>query len=372
MKILVTGGAGFIGSHTVDALIKDGHNVRILDNLQKPVHLNGKPSYLPKDAEFILGDVRNKRVMEYALEGVDTVFHFAAYQDYLTDFSRFFNVNSRGTALLYEIIVEENFPVKKIVVASSQMVMGEGKYKCPAHGEFVPAGRSNEQLKCGQWDHKCPYCGGEVQMLPSDETVVSPPNQYAISKYSQEMIALNLGKRYKIPSTALRYSIVQGPRQSFYNAYSGACRIFSLHYFLKKQPTAYEDGNAIRDYININDVVEANLLVLKNPRTDYEVYNVGGGEKYTVMEFGKIVAKIYGSDVLPKIPGEYRIGDTRHIFSDISKLKKLGWMPQVPIEKSVLDYKKFLEEQTDVGKAIDYAERKMKKVNIVRKAKKNP
>jgi len=372
MKVLVIGGAGFIGSHTVDALIKEGHDVRILDNLQKPVHLNGKPDYIPKDAEFILGDVRNKRVMEYALRGVDAVFHFAAYQDYLTDFSRFFNVNSRGTALLYEIIVEKNLPVKKIVVASSQMVMGEGKYKCPAHGEFVPAARSDQQLKCGQWDHKCPSCGGEAEMLPSDEIIVSPPNQYAISKYSQEMIALNLGNRYKIPSTVLRYSIVQGPRQSFYNAYSGVCRIFSLHYLLKKQPTAYEDGHAIRDYININDVVEANLLVLKDPRTDYQVYNVGGGKKYTVLKFGKIVAKIYKSDVLPKIPGEYRFGDTRHIFSDISKLKKLGWTPKVPIEKSILDYKKFLEEQTNIGKAIDYAERKMKEMNVVRKVQKNP
>jgi len=372
MKVLVTGGAGFIGSHTVDALIKEGHDVRILDNLQKPVHLNGKPSYIPKDAEFILGDVRNKRIVEYALKGVDAVFHFAAYQDYLTDFSKFFDVNSRGTALLYEIIVEKNFPVKKIVVASSQMVMGEGKYKCPAHGEFVPASRSNRQLECDQWDHKCPSCGGEVEMLPSDETVVSPPNQYAISKYSQELIALNLGGRYKIPSTALRYSIVQGPRQSFYNAYSGVCRIFCLHYFQKKLPTAYEDGCAVRDYININDVVDANLLALKDPRTDYQVYNVGGGKKYTVLEFGKIVAKIYKSDALPKIPGEYRFGDTRHIFSDISKLKNLGWTPRVPIEKSILDYKKFLEEQTDIGKAIDYAEKKMKEINVVRETQKNP
>jgi len=367
MKILVTGGAGFIGSHTVDALIKNGHDIRILDNLQKPVHLKGKPDYIPKEAEFILGDVRDKDTMEYAIMGADAVFHFAAYQDYLTDFSKFFDVNSKGTALLYEIIVEKKLPIKKVVVASTQMVMGEGKYKCPTHEEFIPSARTNNQLKKGLWNHTCPTCGSQIELLPSDETVISPPNQYAISKYSQEMMSINFGKRYNIPSTALRYSIVQGPRQSFYNAYSGVCRIFSLHYFLNKQPTVYEDGQAIRDYVNIKDVVNANMLALEDPRTDYEVYNVGGGKKYTVLEFAEIVAGIYRSDTLPKLPGEYRFGDTRHIFSDISKLKELGWKPKFSIEKSVQDYKSYLEEQTNISDIIDYAEKKMKEMNVVRK-----
>ena len=369
MNILVTGGAGFIGSHTVDALIKKGYGVRILDNLQKPVHLNGKPDYLPREAEFIFADVRDKNAMEYALRGVDAVFHLAAYQDYLPDFSKFFDVNSRGTALLYEIIVERNLPIRKIIVASSQMVMGEGKYRCHVHGEFVPEPRGNEQLEKAQWEHKCPICHGRVEMLASDESVVSPPNQYAMSKYSQEMMALNFGKRYKIPSTALRYSIVQGPRQSLYNAYSGVCRIFSLHYFLNKQPTVYADGQAIRDYINIDDVVSANMLALEDSRTDYETYNVGGGKKHTVMQFAEIVAKTYKSDILPKVPGEYRFGDTRHIFSDVSKLKKLGWSPKVPVEKSVRDYKRFLEEQTDIEDILDYAEEKLKTMNVVRKVR---
>jgi len=383
MKILVTGGAGFIGSHTVDALLEKGCEVKILDNLQKPVHLKGRPSYIPKEAEFIFGDVRDKKVLEYALSGVDAVYHFAAYQDYLPDFSTFFHVNSVGTALIYEIIAEKKLPVKKVIVASSQAVMGEGKYICPScyplasknldDSEnpifYYPDIRSEEQLREGNWEHKCPECGSELQWLPSDESVINPQNQYAMSKYSQEMMAINFGRRYKIPSVALRYSIVQGPRQSFYNAYSGANRIFCLSLFLDKSPTIYEDGKQVRDYINIEDVVSANLLVLESEQADYKVFNVGGGKPYSVLEFYNIVQNVFGKDIEPKIPGEYRYGDTRHIFSDISRLRSLGWEPKYTPEKSVFDYKEYLEQQTDIEDILEYAEKKMREMGVVRKKK---
>ncbi|MCP4632800.1 MAG: NAD-dependent epimerase/dehydratase family protein, partial [candidate division Zixibacteria bacterium] len=213
----------------------------------------------------------------------------------------------------------------------------------------------------------CSVCGNRLKLQTTNESVVNPKNQYAISKYTQELISLNLGKRYGVPTVCLRYSIVQGPRQSFYNAYSGACRIFCLHYYFNRQPTLYEDGGQLRDYVNINDVVDANLMVLENRSADFNVYNVGGGREYTVEEFARIVADRFGKDIEPKIPGEYRFGDTRHIISDITALQKLGWKPAVPIEKSVDDYIEYLNEQTDVEDILEYAETQMKSMNVVRK-----
>lgn len=370
LKVLVSGGAGFIGSQTVDLLQERGYEVRILDGLFSPVHLNRKkPSYVPEDAEFTLGDVRNKNDWEKALKEVDVVFHLAAYQDYLTDFSKFFQVNSVGTALLYEVIVERNLPVKKVIIGSSQAIYGEGNYRCPEDGTVYPDLRSLEQLQRGDWEVKCPECGGKIKMQLTDESRVNPQNQYAISKYSQELTGLNLGKRYKIPTVCLRYSIVQGPRQSFYNLYSGALRTFSLSVYFKKRPVIYEDGLQLRDYVNIEDVVRANLLVMEDPRGDYQVYNVGGGKAYTVLELASTVRRAFGDEVNPRIAGEFRFGDTRHIVSDISKIKTLGWKPINSVEKSVSDYVAWLKGNHVVQDLAEYTQKKMKDQSVVRKAK---
>ncbi len=368
MKILVTGGAGFIGSHTVDGLLKRGHSVRILDCLQQPVHLKGKPDYIPKEAEFIFGDVRDKATLTYALEGVDAVYHFAAYQDYLPDFSTYFDVNSVSTALIYEIIVEKKLPVQKVIVASSQAVLGEGLYRSSACDEFVPNIRSAEQLARGDWEHRCPDTGDALHWARTPETCYNPQNQYALSKHSEESIAVHLGRRYEIPSVAMRYSIVQGPRQSFYNAYSGAMRIFALHLYFKKRPMIYEDGKQIRDYINYRDVVAANLLVLENERADYQVFNVGGGEPYTVNEFYEILQEETGHYQEPVLDNFYRFGDTRNICSDVSKLQSLGWKPKSTIQESVREYWRYLNEQSDIEDILEYAEKRMKHLNVVRKA----
>lgn len=369
MNILITGGAGFIGSHTSDRLLEKGHKVRILDNLQKPVHLKGKPDYISKKAEFILGDVRDKSTLEKALQGIDAVYHLAAYQDYLPDFSTYFHVNSVSTALIYEIIVEKNLPVKKVIVASSQAVLGEGLYKCEEHGELIPDIRLEAQLSKADWEHHCPHCGKYMKYLPTPEQKINPQNQYAMSKHSQEIIAVNLGKRYGIPSVAMRYSIVQGPRQSFYNAYSGAMRIFNLHLYFDRQPTIYEDGMQIRDYVNYNDVVDANILVLENDKADYQAFNVGGGRPYTVLDFYKKVQEVTGKNIEPIISKFYRYGDTRHIFSDITKLKALGWAPRVPIEESIRAYWEYLKQQTDIDDILEYAEKTMKNMGVVRAVK---
>jgi dTDP-L-rhamnose 4-epimerase len=371
MNCLVTGGAGFIGSHTVDALLARGYHVRILDNLSKPVHLKGKPDYLSDEAEFILGDVRNKQDWQKALDGIDVVYHFAAYQDYLPDFSKFVHVNSVSTALLFELIVEHKLPIKKVIVASSQAVYGEGKYRCPRCNRIkFPDIRELEELQKGEWNHRCHDCSTTLQAMWTNEKRVNPQNQYALSKYSQEQLSINLGKRYQVPTVCLRYSIVQGPRQSIYNAYSGACRIFCLSLFFDRQPPLYEDGMQVRDFVNIFDVVDANLKVFDSPQADYQIFNVGGGKTYTVLEFAQLVAKVFDKNITPKITEQYRFGDTRHIFSDISKLKSIGWRPTRTVEDSVKTYIEWLEQLQGIDNVLDRTEQQMKDLNVVRSSKK--
>lgn len=373
MHVLVTGGAGFIGSHTVDALIARGCEITILDSLEKPVHLKGKPDYIPQQARFIEGDVRKRDDVLRALDGVDAVYHFAAYQDYLPDFSKFFHVNSVGTALIFELIVEKKLPVKKVIVASSQAVAGEGVFRTKSGRIVAPALRPLAQLQAGQWEFTDDETGEPLEWIPTPETHANPQNQYALSKYSQELMTLAFGRRYEIPSVAMRYSIVQGPRQSFYNSYSGACRIFSLNYFFGRAPVIYEDGEQVRDFVSIRDVVRANLLVLDDPRADFEMFNVGGGVAHTVRDFCRVVAKEFGrEDLEPRIPGHFRFGDTRHAVSDIAKLQKLGWTPEKTPADSVHDYRRYLERQTDIEDIMDFAEKNMRSLNVVREANREP
>jgi dTDP-L-rhamnose 4-epimerase len=382
MKVLVTGGAGFIGSHTVDRLLEKGYQVRILDALVHPVHVDGRPpDYLPlNDVEFIHGDVRDRAAWERALEGVDAVFHLAAYQDYLPDFSKFFHVNTVGTALLYEVIVEKKLPLQKVVVASSQATYGEAKYKClnegcpttSANGTAVryPPLRSESQLKRGEWDVRCPGCGEVLQWLPTDEAVANPHNQYAMSKYTQEMVALNLGARYNIPTVCLRYSIVQGARQSFRNAYSGVLRIFTQRLLNGKPPVCYEDGEQLRDYVSVHDVVRANLLVLEDDRTDFQVFNVGGDRQISVLDYAHLIAQRAGVDIEPEVPGLYRFGDTRHVVSDVRKLKALGWEPVVPLEAIADEYLAWAQEQPDFRDYYTEAEAQMQEMGTLRSVSK--
>lgn len=372
MRVLITGGAGFIGSHTADALLNEGVTVRIMDSLEPPVHQGGRPSYLSPEAELIRGDVRNRDEFSRALDGVDAVIHLAAYQDYLPDFSHFYQVNTVGTALLYELIVAHNLPIQKVVIASSQAVYGEGPYDCPEHGRIWPTARSLDQLERGDWDIRCRHCKAVLVPCAADETAVNADNSYAISKHTQERIGFTLGRRYDIPTTALRYSIVQGARQSFSNAYSGACRIFCLRMRFGHPPLVYEDGGQLRDYVNINDVVKANLLALEHPDTAGEAFNVGGGFPVSVLDFGRIVIEAYGASVELEIPGKYRFGDTRHIVSDISKLSRLGWGPSHTVRDSVRGYISWLQEQPDMQDFSVAANQTMESLHVVRQAHRGP
>lgn len=372
MHVLITGGAGFIGSHTADALLKQGCKVRVLDSLEEPVHPgHQKPAYLDPRVDFVKGDVRDEAALLAALRGVDAVYHLAAFQDYLPIFSRFFDVNVTSTALIYELIVRERLPIKKVIVASSQAALGEGSYLDAEGKACLPDMRPDEQLARGVFECQAPPgFRGPLQWRATDETVANPQNQYGISKIAEEKVALFLGRRYGIPSVAMRYSIVQGPRQSFYNAYSGACRIFCLCFHQGVEPTLYEDGRQVRDYVNIHDVVDANLLVLQDPRADYEMFHVGGDKPYTVMEFACAVAQVFGKQTyVPRPSGKYRFGDTRHIMSDVSKLKRLGWTPRRTVHESVAAYKEWLGGAENIGAILEYAQRTMAKLNVVRDVK---
>jgi dTDP-L-rhamnose 4-epimerase len=368
MRILVTGGAGFIGSHTCDRLVELGHDVTVLDALTAPVHRDGVPNYVTHGAELIVGDVRDRDLLAGLLRRADAVYHFAAYQDYLTDFARFSDVNVTATALIYEIAVAEKLDLQRVVVASSQAAMGEGLYRCPEHGEQTPDMRAESSLSKSQWELSCPVCGGALELMQTPERISNPQNAYGMSKYAQEMLAINLGRRYGVPTVALRYSIVQGPRQSVYNAYSGACRIFCLQYMLGGAPVLYEDGRAVRDYVNIHDVVAANELALTAEGAVNRVLNVGGGTPYTTEEFAHVVRKHFGSDEAPLITGEYRFGDTRHIISDIEALRGLGWTPTRSPADSVSEYAAWLEGKSDLDQILAVADQKMRSLGVVRKA----
>jgi dTDP-L-rhamnose 4-epimerase len=328
---------------------------------------------------------------------MDFVFHLAAYQDYMPDFSHFIHTNAESSALLFELIVSDpqRYPVQKIVFASSQAVCGEGRYCCPScagdqslklkdsdqsgrihsyenlDSEFivVPLFRSLDQLRQGDWELHCPTCGEGMQPLLIDEATVSPGTAYGISKHAIELLAHRLGQRYGIPTACMRYTYVQGPRSSFYNAYSGIARRFALRLLHDLPPVIYEDGQQLRDYVNVCDAARANILVMEDPRADYQVFNVGGGRAVTVLEFARIMLDEFGSDLEPLIPGEFRLGDTRHTVSDISKLRTLGWEPTIPVEHNVAEYVTWIGEQRGTREYLEEAERIMRERDVVQRVR---
>ncbi|MBI2587273.1 NAD-dependent epimerase/dehydratase family protein [Candidatus Amesbacteria bacterium] len=366
-RVLISGGAGFIGSHTADELYRRGYKIRILDNLSPGVHFGKWPDYLKQGCEKIRGDVRNGGDWERALVNIDYVVHLAALTDLIPDYKNFFDINVTGTALLYQVIRERKLPVKKVVVASSQFVYGEGKWRCKKHGVVTPEARSEERLKRGQWEPVCPLGGEKIEYLKYVEIHQDPPNHYAITKYAAEMIALKLGRINNIPSVAMRYSVVQGPRQSVKNMYSGAVRIFALGALAGEAPIIYEDGKQMRDFVSVYDVARANVIALEDKRADYENFNVGGGEGRTVLQLAKAVCEATKLEVDLKPSGMYRVGDVRHCISGISKLKKLGWNPRVAMEESVEEYVVWLKKQNLDRDYLGMAKKKMKELGMVRR-----
>jgi dTDP-L-rhamnose 4-epimerase len=365
MRVLVTGGAGFIGSHLVDRFHREGFDVRVLDSLDPKVHPTGQPPHFPLGVEFIRGDVTDREALRFALRDVDVVSHQAAYQDYMPDFSRFLAVNAVGTALLYELIVEDRMKIRKVIVASSQSVYGEGQYVCREHGNFLPIPRSAQQLQRKEWEVFCSECGQQATPALLMERHTNPYNQYAVSKLAQEKTALGLGWIHGIPTVALRYSITQGPRQSLFNHYSGVCRIFVSRALTGDPLVVYEDGLQTRDFVHIEDVVNANMLVLQNESANAQAFNVGSGRPTSVIDYARQVREKIGSKVELRIPGEYRTGDNRHSVSSISKLQALGWTPERNLSDILDDFLDWIQRNGGIPEQVQDAYLNMKQAGVV-------
>lgn len=369
MKALVTGGAGLIGSHVVDQLLEKGYTVRVLDNLEPPTHLHGRPDWVPPEVEFIEGDMRSEDDLARALDGVDLVSHQAAFGGFVPGISRYVHVNVLGTALLLERIVQRKLPVKKVVMASSQAVYGEGRYRCAEHGVQSPPIRSVAALRAGRWEQTCGECGGALEPLATDEeTPIDSTTPYAISKYAQERLLLAWGATHGVPVTALRYSVTYGPRQSLSNPYTGVVSIFSTRMLNGLPPVVYEDGQQTRDFVYVGDVARANLHCLESPSTDGEVYNVGSGRRTGVVELVDVLRSAYGVEVEPLLRGEFRPGEVRHLFSDSSRLRATGWSPSVSVAEGLAEYVAWIRTQGDVREYFSEAERVMKEMRAVQSA----
>jgi dTDP-L-rhamnose 4-epimerase len=337
-KVLVTGGAGFIGSHLVDELVRRENDVTIVDNLEPQVHQK-IPDYLNREAEFVKADIRDKETLKRLVLDSEVIFHDAAMVGVgqsMYQVERYVDVNILGTAKLLDILANEEHDVKKLIVASSMSIYGEGKYECNSCGIVYPKLRPEEQLKRGEWEMKCPSCGNVVKPLPTDEDKpLHPTSVYAISKRDQEEMCLAVGKAYGIPTVALRYFNVYGPRQSLSNPYTGVCAIFSSRIRNGKPPIIFEDGLQTRDFIDVRDIVQANMLVLEKSRANYNSYNVGTGKARSVLDVASMLIKLYGSSLKPKIVNKYRAGDIRHCFADISKIERIGFKPSVNFEDGI-------------------------------------
>lgn len=367
--VLVTGGAGFIGGHLVDALLQDGYRVRVLDNLAPPVHDGRLPSWFNKKAQFVKGDVCSKTDLIKALKDVSCVFHLAAYMDFHPDFSTFINTNVTSTALLYEVIREKKYPVKKIIVTSSQSVYGEGKYLCKKHGIIYPQSRCEVDLQRGSWEVRCPQDGALMKYLSEQESDrVFPLNLYGVSKKSLEDVALDLGRLNNIPSVALRYTIVHGPRQTFRHFYSGALRQFAAMALSGEPIRMHEDGQQTRDFVHIEDLIKAHLVVLKDKLADFQIFNIGSGRADKVFDLAKMVAEILNTPFRYELAGIYRVGTARHSVADIGKMKKLGWRPRRALEDNVRDYLAWIKKFPAALKNLSTALKDLEKLGFVKKS----
>ncbi len=366
---LVTGGAGLIGSHVVDAALAAGWDVRVLDRLEPQTHRRGKPAWVPAEVEFVQGDVRNRRDWERALAGIDVVFHQAAYGGYMPQIAKFIQVNSYGTALMLETIRDRNLPVRKIVLASSQAVYNEGAYRCPNHGHFYGATRPIAQLDRGDYAVHCPSCNASGTPIPTDEEApIGGENVYAISKFDQERLVLTWGRATGIPVVALRYSCTYGPRQSVFNPYTGVIAIFCTRLLNDQPPLVYEDGRQSRDLVFVEDVARANLLVAGDPRADGRVFNVGTGQAARIADLARTLATKLDKPIAPHIPGEYRPGEMRALISDISRLAALGFQPRIDLDAGIDRYLDWIRAQGSVKDYFAAAERALRRKRIVKRS----
>jgi dTDP-L-rhamnose 4-epimerase len=366
----VTGGAGLIGSHLVDLLIREGYRVRLLDNLEPNTHRKGRPAWINPQAEFVEGDIRDRATVAAALAGVDLVFHQAAYGGYMPEISKYVGVNSFGTAQMLEVIRDENLPVRKIVVASSQAVYAEGAGRCAEHGLVFPAVRPVVQLRAGDFSVHCPLCDRPTTPQPTPEHApIGGETVYAITKVDQERLVLTWGRQTGTPTVALRYSCTYGPRQSIFNPYTGVIAIFCTRLLNRQPPVLYEDGEQTRDFSYVEDIARANLLAATTDRLDGLPVNVGSGEATTVREIARLVAEALKIDLEPLAQGEFRPGEMRHLISDTTRIRAAGYAPQVSLAEGIRRYIEWIGQQMDVRDYFAAAEQLLRAKGIVHRIK---
>jgi dTDP-L-rhamnose 4-epimerase len=350
-KILVTGGAGFVGSHTVDALLARGYQVRVLDSLTPQVHPSGRPSYLARDVELVRGDVREEAAVREAIRGVDAIFHMAAavgVGQSMYEIAGYMGANTQGTAVLLQALLDANVPIGKLVVASSMSIYGEGKYFCEDCGMMSPGPRSKEQLLEKTWESMCPRCPRVLAPVATDE---SKPLQvtsiYALSKKDQEEMCLLFGRTYGLPVVAMRYFNIYGTRQALSNPYTGVAAIFASRLMNGRAPLIFEDGRQMRDFVSVEDVVQANLLALESSDADGMALNIGSGEAISICAVAQALSDALGRNMPAQITGKYRAGDIRHCFADISLASRtLGYKPQVKFSDGITGLVDWLRSQS--------------------------
>ena len=365
-RALVTGGAGLIGSHVADLLVREGWRVRILDNLEPNTHRRGKPAWINRDAEFVHGDLRDRATIENALSDIDIVFHQAAYGGYMPEMAKYVQVNSFGTALMLETIREKNFPIKKVIVASSQAVYSEGAGECSKHGLVFPKVRPVEQLQRGDWSVRCPICDQPTTSVPTpEEAPVGGETVYGLTKVDQEKLVLLWGKQVGIPAVALRYSCTYGPRQSIFNPYTGVIAIFCTRLLNNLSPVLYEDGEQTRDFSFVEDIARANLLAATTDALDGRPVNVGSEKGVTVREIAQSISDALGIRIAPEINAEFRPGEMRHLISGTDTIRAAGYSPQVGLAEGIDRYLDWIRSQSDVRDYFSEASETLRNKGIV-------
>ena len=370
-RALVTGGAGLIGSHVTDLLVREGWKVRVLDNLEPNTHKRGKPAWIKQDADFIQGDIRDRDTIAAALDKIDIVFHQAAYGGYMPEIAKYVHVNSLGTAQMLEVIREKNLPIQKIVVASSQAVYSEGAGECLKHGLVFPSVRPVEQLRKGDWEVHCPICGAVTKSVPTPENApVGGETVYGLTKVDQEKLVLLWGKQMGVPTVALRYSCTYGPRQSIFNPYTGVIAIFCTRLLNNLPPVLYEDGEQTRDFSFVEDIARANLLAATSDKLDGLAVNVGSGRGVPIREIAEQISKALKTDIAPEVNGEFRPGEMRHLTSDTTRIRAVGYQPDVDLATGIERYIDWIHTQSDIRDYFSEAADILRSKGIVHKAEK--